>query len=663
MKLILSPAITLLNRLTYPQKFALISLLFVVPLAVVMVLLIIEIDSRIAFARKELYGTAYLRPLRVMHELVPRANLVAADQPGYVALRQPELVQLHAQIDQAFAELSGLDREYGAQLKTADQAAALATQWQMIKRNFKLLEPPARTAWYAQLTRNTRSLMAQVGNSSNLILDPDLDSYYLMDAVLIKLPEEQTLLGQTLWLGLQLPVDGRVTSDEKAEMTIYRGMLQAQAQQRQRNMEVALDNNASGQLAGALGEPLASATSATQSFIEIIDPHLSNAQLDYSDEFAPRGQRALAASFQLWDQTITELDRLLQARIDAVMQKKQIVTLIALSMLLLVLYLLIAFYQSVMRTVGQLELAAARLVRGDTAELVDLDTRDELGQVATSFNHVATALLTASAHREAIFAHAVDGIITLDEQQRVVSCNPAAERLFGYGSAEILGQPVAQLMPGFSVASAGASAVRREELGQREDGSEIPLELALSSMCVGAQRLTMVIARDISDRKQMEAERDQIQQTIIQAQAATLEALATPLIPVTDQIVVMPLIGALDQRRVQQVIMALLHGVEAHAAQVAILDITGVPAIDTRVAQGLLDAAHAVRLLGARVVLTGIRPEVAHALTALSIDLRAIVTRSTLQDGIAYALAQSRPGSAAARHALRIDSPAVVVQS
>jgi rsbT co-antagonist protein RsbR len=291
-----------------------------------------------------------------------------------------------------------------------------------------------------------------------------------------------------------------------------------------------------------------------------------------------------------------------------------------------------------MRTVERLELAAARLVHGDTSELVDLETRDELGQVARSFNQLATALLTASAHRTAIFAHAVDGIITLDEQQTVISCNPAAERLFGYASAEIVGQPVTRLMPGYCAQPDQSGASRREELGQRRDGSRCPLELALSEMLVGGQRLTMVIARDISERKQIEEGRAQLQQTIIQTQAATLEALATPLIPVTEQVVVMPLIGALDQRRVQQVIVALLNGVETHAAQVAILDITGVPAIDTAVAQGLIDAALAVRLLGASVVLTGIRPETAQALAALSLDLRAIVTRSTLQDGIAYAL-------------------------
>jgi rsbT co-antagonist protein RsbR len=103
----------------------------------------------------------------------------------------------------------------------------------------------------------------------------------------------------------------------------------------------------------------------------------------------------------------------------------------------------------------------------------------------------------------------------------------------------------------------------------------------------------------------------------------------------------MPLIGSVDSRRAQQVIETLLQGIAASGAQVAILDITGVPVVDTQVADALIRAAQAVKLLGAQVVLTGIRPEVAQTLVGLGTDLRGIVTRSSLQSGIAYATSRS----------------------
>jgi anti-anti-sigma regulatory factor len=123
-----------------------------------------------------------------------------------------------------------------------------------------------------------------------------------------------------------------------------------------------------------------------------------------------------------------------------------------------------------------------------------------------------------------------------------------------------------------------------------------------------------------------------------QAQAAALAELSTPLIPISDTVVVMPLIGAVDARRAQQVLEALLEGIGSSGADVAILDITGVPVVDTMVANGLIQAAQAARLLGATVMLTGIRPEVAQTLVGLGVDLRGIVTHSTLQSGIAAVL-------------------------
>ncbi len=152
---------------------------------------------------------------------------------------------------------------------------------------------------------------------------------------------------------------------------------------------------------------------------------------------------------------------------------------------------------------------------------------------------------------------------------------------------------------------------------------------------------------DITDRKQAEEaiRQSQIQQEIILAQQATLEELSTPLIPISDTVMVMPLIGSMDSRRAQQVLDTLLHGVAVARAEIAIIDITGVSIVDTQVANALIRAAQAVKLLGAQVMLTGIRPEVAQTLVGLGVDLSMIITRSSLQSGIALAMQNVRSRS------------------
>lgn len=120
-----------------------------------------------------------------------------------------------------------------------------------------------------------------------------------------------------------------------------------------------------------------------------------------------------------------------------------------------------------------------------------------------------------------------------------------------------------------------------------------------------------------------------------------LTALSTPLIPISDSVVVMPIIGLLSEQRLEQVIETLLTGISKNHARVAILDITGMSELDTQVAIGIVNAARAAQLLGAEVILTGISPEVARALVALDVNLGSIVTQGALQDGIAFARARA----------------------
>jgi anti-anti-sigma regulatory factor len=150
------------------------------------------------------------------------------------------------------------------------------------------------------------------------------------------------------------------------------------------------------------------------------------------------------------------------------------------------------------------------------------------------------------------------------------------------------------------------------------------------------------LAAALAEREHVEAERARLQEDMIRLQATALAELSTPLIPINDRIMVMPLIGSIDSRRAQQVLQTLLSGIADSRAEVAILDITGVSVVDTQVANALVQVAQAVRLLGAQIMLTGIRPEVAQILVSLGIDLQGIITHSTLQSGIAYALARGR---------------------
>lgn len=158
------------------------------------------------------------------------------------------------------------------------------------------------------------------------------------------------------------------------------------------------------------------------------------------------------------------------------------------------------------------------------------------------------------------------------------------------------------------------------------DATVVPAALLAASELIGTLRVAAVaVVLSESD-------------AVVARQRQELMEVATPVIRLWDGILAVPLIGTLDSSRSQVVMESLLNGIVEEQAQIAILDITGVPMVDTLVAQHLMKTALAVRLMGAECVISGIRPQIAQTIVALGIDLGEITTRATLSDALKYGL-------------------------
>ncbi|WP_437281654.1 AAA family ATPase [Sorangium sp. So ce375] len=164
------------------------------------------------------------------------------------------------------------------------------------------------------------------------------------------------------------------------------------------------------------------------------------------------------------------------------------------------------------------------------------------------------------------------------------------------------------------------------------------LEAAVAARTAELSAAKVQLEAELVERESAERARAALQEDLIRVQRERLAELSTPLIPITDRIMVMPLIGTMDAERADEALETALRGVADTSAQVVILDITGVKGVDSSVAATLVRAATALRLLGAEAVITGIRGHVSQTLVSLGIDLRETVVQGTLQRGIAYAL-------------------------
>jgi rsbT co-antagonist protein RsbR len=226
---------------------------------------------------------------------------------------------------------------------------------------------------------------------------------------------------------------------------------------------------------------------------------------------------------------------------------------------------------------------------------------------------------------------------------RLIAANPACVDTVGFDLGAEVGRRLTDIFGPSKQQQIFADVIRAGQprnLGEIVSQSErLPGAIFTIQAIPLPDNHVCILSENITERKRAEeAIRQKIEhEETIRAQQAALAELSTPLIPISDQVMVMPLIGAVDSQRAQQVIETLLEGIARSGAVVAILDITGVPVVDTQVANALLRAAQAVKLLGAQVVLTGIRPEVAQTLVGLGADLSGIVTCGSLQSGIVYA--------------------------
>jgi PAS domain S-box-containing protein len=233
-------------------------------------------------------------------------------------------------------------------------------------------------------------------------------------------------------------------------------------------------------------------------------------------------------------------------------------------------------------------------------------------------------------------------IIMLDPTGHVVSWNAGAERFKGYRAEEIIGKHFSCFYPPEAIqrglpeqelkVAAEKGRFEDESWRVRKDGKKFWASVIISALRDkdGTLRGYSKVTRDLTERKQAEER--------IQQQSKEIMELSTPVMQVWQGVVVAPLIGSLDSNRTQQFMERLLGRIVETNSPVALVDIMGVPTVDTQTAQHLIETISAVRLLGAQVVLTGVRPAIAQTLVHLGIDLSGIMTRSSLSAGLQVAL-------------------------
>jgi PAS domain S-box-containing protein len=263
-------------------------------------------------------------------------------------------------------------------------------------------------------------------------------------------------------------------------------------------------------------------------------------------------------------------------------------------------------------------------------------------QISNSPKSPATVLGSEDSFRLLVESVKDYAIVMLDKRGYVASWNAGAERFKGYRAEEIIGKhfscfytadDVKRGLPEEELKAAEREG-RYEDEGWRlrKDGKKFWANVIISTLRDkdGTLQGFSKVTQDLTERREAEQR--------IKEQSNEIMELSTPVMQVWEGVVVAPLIGSLDSQRTQQFMERLLNRIVETNSPVALVDIMGVPTIDTQTAQHLIETISAVRLLGAQVVLTGVQPNIAQTLVHLGIDLSGIITRSSLSAGLLVAL-------------------------
>ena len=388
MNTILSPLIRLMNQYSFRVKFIAIGIIFIVPLIFSNFMLWSQLNKNISFAKQERVGVKFLPVIRKL----------AADMAGHRGTTQGLMKgdnSFKAKVDarknavnQHFQDLIAISNELADKIDSRNTPNSLQQQWQQLLGNSSLSAKDNFSA-HTELIAQVLAFKIYIAQQSNLILDSELDSYYLMDAIVNQLPLLAETMGQVRGMGAGAIAQKNITDSTALRLSVLNDRLTLALSQLDNAMSTAYQENTT--LNTSLSADGSKAVSATEQFIKLTQQQLlSSGDITIAaGQYFDAGTAAIAACLTLYDQALPELDRLLAERITQDEGNLTLILVIFTVILLLLFSIFIALYKALGNSINHLREVAIRLAEGDLTHRSKLHVKDELGEISEALNRIA----------------------------------------------------------------------------------------------------------------------------------------------------------------------------------------------------------------------------------------------------------------------------------
>lgn len=381
------------RNLTVARKLVLLGIVFSLPIAVLLYLLIKEQNIAIDFGQNERRGVEYIKPIRqVLHDM----------QKHQVAFLtgSADASTLEKRIEEDIRSAQEVDGRYGKDLKTTHGLSGLTEKWSttkaLILRSSSSGKPESINSTYDDLVgKSILPLIIQAGNTSQLILDPDLDSYYAMDSVINELPELGQLIAQANAHAVDLILTRENSESKKQLISFTLARIEPALETINNGLQTSITENPS--LRAKLGAPIRAHIEAVKAFDDMLRRQVLDAgpsefsKIDLK-AVAASGLRTLESNYALYDASATVLDDLLVTRIDRFNQRRGLSFAIVGITAVIALLFIASIGRSISKPLGDLKEVTDRINKGDLTTAADINRRDEIGQLADSINRLQKTL-------------------------------------------------------------------------------------------------------------------------------------------------------------------------------------------------------------------------------------------------------------------------------
>lgn len=385
-----------LNNLKVWQKLALVVAALSAPVALLTYLLVAEMDIAIDFARQEIRGVQYLQPVRgLLQHLAEHRGMSNAYLNGDGSFRE-KIAAKQAQLVEDVKAMDAVDAEYGMVLNSSEQWQAIKGDWQNLGTGVLSLAAKESFARHTALIKKLLDLIVHVSITSNLILDPAPDSYFLMDVVVSRLPVLAEDFGQLRGISAGIVARHQIADGEKTQLSKLIARCQIMLDGVQDSLDLAFKYNET--LKSLLGPSQDAFGPPAKDFLVLVEQQIINdAQADVAltaGEIFGVGTRVIEAGFNLYDATAPALLELLRLRVADLSLKKYITLCCVLVCAILALCLAYVFVRAIVRSLRQADVVAAAIAAGALDNAVVVTGTDEVGQLLKSLATTQEALIS-----------------------------------------------------------------------------------------------------------------------------------------------------------------------------------------------------------------------------------------------------------------------------